>query len=185
MLLLLAPVTLVSWTGVVHSRPHVSSRTAPVLSVEEKSAAAAIGRYFEAWNARDMDAACAQFSDECEYEDTQYAGAFTGNEALKAHLNKCADNLPPSFRFVIDEVADGGSTVGVQWHVENNGQPLPFTRGCSIYKADPETGLLVSGFDVPEPAPFKPGSASLQLLGLASKLIAEPVRAIPLAAWVA
>ena len=130
-----------------------------------------------------MDLACAQFSDDCEYEDTQYPGAFSGKEALKAHLNKCADNLPPSFRFCIDEVADGGDTVGVQWHVENNGEALPFTRGCSLYKVDPQTGLLISGFDVPEPAPFKPGSAGLQVLGLASKLIAEPVRALPLVAW--
>ena len=185
MLLLVPFSSLTSWTGTaLHSRPHLSSSSrVGILTLSEKSAAAAITRYFEAWNARDMDAACAQFADECEYEDTQYAGAFTGKEALKAHLNKCADNLPPSFKFCIDEVADGGSTVGVQWHVENNGQPLPFTRGCSLYKADPETGLLVSGFDVPEPAPFKPGSASLLLLGLASKLIAEPVRAIPLVAW--
>ena len=36
---------------------------------------------------------------------------------------------------------------------------------------------------MPEPAPLKPGSASLLLLGLASKLIAEPVRALPLATW--
>ena len=52
-----------------------------------------------------------------------------------------------------------------------------------MYKADPVTGLLVSGFDVPEPAPFKPGSASLLLLGVASKLIAEPIRALPLVLW--
>ena len=162
-----------------------SSLFSAVLQQEKKTAAAAIERYFEAWNARDMDLACAQFADECEYEDTQYDGAFTGKEALRAHLNKCADNLPPTFRFCIDEVADGGTTVGVQWHVENNGKELPFTRGCSIYKADPQTGLLISGFDVPEPAPFKPGSASLQLLGLASKLIAEPIRALPLATWAA
>ena len=148
-------------------------------------AAVAIRKYFDAWNARDMELACAQFADDLEYEDTQYAGAFRGKEQLKAHLNKCADNLPPTFQFCVDEVADGGDTVGVQWHVENDGEELPFTRGCSMYKADPKTGLLVSGFDVPEPAPFKFGSASLQLLGLASKLIAEPIRAIPLAAWVA
>jgi len=169
---------------------HVQRSSHPLLSesgnavhADSGLAAAAITRYFEAWNARDMDLACAQFADVCTYEDTQYSGAFTGKEALKAHLNKCADNLPPSFKFCIDEVADGGDTVGVQWHVENNGAELPFTRGCSLYKVDPTTGLLVSGFDVPEPAPFKGGSAGLQLLGLASKLIAEPIRALPLFAW--
>lgn len=71
--------------------------------------------------------------------------------------------MPASFAFVLDEVADGGAVVGVQWHVEcisqGVGEPLPFARGCSFYKADPKTGLIVSGFDVPEPAPLKPGSA--------------------------
>ena len=148
----------------------------------EGPAAAAIRRYFAAWNERDMTAAVAQFADECEYDDTQYADAFSGKEALEAHLNRVADALPPTFQFCIDEVADAGATCGVQWHVENDGQPLPFTRGCSMYKTD-TAGLLVSGFDVPEPAPLKPGSAGLALLSLASKVIKEPVRGVPLVAW--
>jgi hypothetical protein len=130
-----------------------------------------------------MDAACDCFAENCVYDDTQYAGAFAGKAALKKHLIRVADALPPSFAFCIDEIADGGDTVGVQWHVENDGQPLPFTRGCSMYRADPSSGLLVSGFDVPEPAPFKPGSASLALLSVASKLIGEPIRAVPLIVW--
>jgi hypothetical protein len=36
------------------------------------AAATSIRRYFEAWNERDMEAACEQFSEECVYEDTQY-----------------------------------------------------------------------------------------------------------------
>jgi len=119
-----------------------------------------------------------------------------------------ADALPESFAFVVDEVADGGDTVGVQWHVEADGEPLPFTRGCSVcaaasdyerldarrerhreaasprrasirYTANAD-GLLLTGFDVPEPAPIKPGGAGLALLSLASKIIKEPLRAAPL-----
>lgn len=149
----------------------------------EGPAASAVRRYFAAWNVRDMETAVSQFADECEYDDTQYDSAFTGKAALEAHLNRVADALPPTFQFVVDEVADGGELVGVQWHVENGGVPLPFTRGCSMYRADPATGLLLTGFDVPEPAPLKPGSASLRLLGLASKIIAEPIRALPLTLW--
>lgn len=133
---------------------HMSSEPAAA----EGPAAAAIRRYFGAWNKRDMKTAVAQFADECEYDDTQYANAFSGKPALQAHLNRVADALPATFQFCIDEVADAGDTCGVQWHVENDGQPLPFTRGCSMYKTD-AAGLLVSGFDVPEPAPLKPGSA--------------------------
>mmetsp|Transcript_88184 Transcript_88184/g.273244 ORF Transcript_88184/g.273244 Transcript_88184/m.273244 type:complete len:472 (+) Transcript_88184:47-1462(+) len=150
----------------------------------EGAAAASVRKYFEAWNDRDMAVACEQFAEDCSYEDTQYAGAFTGKEALEKHLYKVADALPPTFRFCIDEIADAGETVGVQWHVENDGQPLPFTRGCSMYKADPATGKLATGFDVPEPAPFKPGSSSLFILSIVSKLIADPIRALPLILWV-
>ena len=156
--------------------------TLPKLGNQPGRASASIQRYFEAWNARDMDLACDQFADDCEYDDTQYSGSFTGKAALREHLFRVADALPPTFEFCIDEIADGGDTVGVQWHVENAGQPLPFTRGCSMYKSNAE-GKLISGFDVPEPAPFKPGSASLLLLGLASKIIEEPVRAVPAVAW--
>jgi len=150
---------------------------------KEGPAASSVRKYFDAWNQRDMETACNCFAGDCRYEDTQYAGAFVGKAALKQHLIRVADALPPSFAFCIDDIADAGETVGVQWHVENDGQPLPFTRGCSMYRADPSTGLLVSGFDVPEPAPFKPGSASLSLLSLASKLLAEPLRAVPLVLW--
>jgi len=152
---------------------------------EEGLASAAVQRYFDAWNRRDMKEACAQFAEECAYEDTQYASSFVGKEALEAHLNRVAEALPPTFQFCIDDLADGGSVVGVQWHVENQGKPLPFTRGCSMYRVDPSSGLLVSGFDVPEPAPLKPGGAGLALLSAASKVIEEPVRGVALVTWLA
>jgi hypothetical protein len=62
-------------------------------------------------------------SEDCVYEDTLYPGAFRGREALKKHLLKVAAALPDSFAFVLDEVSDGGDSIGVQWHVESNGEP--------------------------------------------------------------
>ena len=88
----------------------------PKLGSPTGRASASIQRYFEAWNARDMDLACDQFADDCEYDDTQYSGSFTGKAALRSHLFRVADALPPTFQFCIDEIADGGDTVGVQWH---------------------------------------------------------------------
>ena len=48
----------------------------------------------------------------------------------------------------MDDIADGGDTVGVRWHVENDGEPLPFTRGASIYNArrqrPPQTAAVSS-----------------------------------------
>ena len=183
-----ALLTLHSASGLLPARPNalLSPRRGPTrlsATSTEGAAASAVRAYFEAWNRRDMEAAVALWTEDCEYEDTQYAGAFEGKPALRAHLLKVAAALPESFAFVVDDVADGGPTVGVRWHVEAGGKPLPFTRGASVYKADAASGLLRSGFDVPEPAPLKPGGAGLALLSLASKLIAEPLRALPLACF--
>lgn len=95
-----------------------------------------------------------------------------------------ADALPDSFEFVVDEMADGGDagTVGVQWHVESDGKPLPFTRGSSMYKVDRRASKISYGFDVPEPT-VKSGSVSLAILTVAGKLLDSPKRALPLAAW--
>ena len=71
--------------------------------------------FFAAWNKRDMEAACACFSDDCVYEDTQYTGAFEGKTKLREHLDRVADALPDTFAFVVDDIADGGDTVGVRW----------------------------------------------------------------------
>lgn len=152
-------------------------------SNDESQAASRVRQYFDAWNTRDMDAAVACFSENCSYDDTQYPSAFQGRDALQRHLFRVARCLPTSFRFVVDDIADGGRKVGVRWHVESEGRPLPFTRGASFYMID-DDGLIASGFDVPEPAPLKQGDFGLEVLSLATKLIEEPIRVLPLACLV-
>jgi len=131
------------------------------------------------------------FAESCSYEDTQYSKAFEGKDALRQHLFRVSAALPKSFVFVIDDMAvdkrKNTTKIGVQWHVENDGVALPFTRGCSFYTVDNREsnyGLISTGFDVPEPAPLKPGGFGLFLLSFASKLIDEPVRAIPAICWI-
>ena len=168
------------------SVPDFLGRGKSTAAATPEGAAAVVCRYFESWNLRDMSTAVSLFAEDCTYEDTQYSSPFTGRSALSAHLEKVAEALPPTFEFVVDDVSSGPSTsvpgsfsVGVQWHVENNGAPLPFTRGCSMYVVSPSLSIT-SGFDVPEPAPLKQGNFGLAILSTASKLIAEPVRVIPL-----
>jgi hypothetical protein len=98
--------------------------------------ATVVRKYFEYWNERDMVSATDLFADDCIYEDTLYPGQFTGKVAIQKHLVKVALSLPGSFEFVIDDVSEdaGRGTVGVKWHVESEGEQLPFTRGCSLYK---------------------------------------------------
>lgn len=135
----------------------------------------AFGRveFFECWNRRDMEAAVLLFSEDVVYEDTVYPEVFEGRDALRFHLLRVADAVPDSFRFVIDDLSSGSAeatAVGARWHVElADGTALPFTRGCSFYKFN-DQGLINSGFDCVEPS-LKPGSASLALLSVASRVL--------------
>lgn len=77
------------------------------------------------------------------------------------------------------------ASVSCLWHVENDFGPLPYARGCSFFKIDPNTNLIVEAYEFPEPAVIKPGSTGLRTLSLASKLVDEPKRLLPFTAWVA
>ncbi|KAL7452011.1 hypothetical protein ACHAWC_003753 [Mediolabrus comicus] len=146
---------------------------------ENEQSVSAVEKYFEAWNARDMKRAVSQFTEDCSVRDLQYDNAFSNRDELEKHLLRCKDCLPSSFNFVIDDIAITSQKAGVLWHVENNGEPLSFTRGCSFYTL--RNGLIESGFDIPEKAPPKTGF----LKTITSKFEAEPIRLIPAALWVA
>jgi hypothetical protein len=137
--------------------------------------------YFDAWNKRDMKMAASLFTNDCSVRDFQYDGTFSGRDELEAHLQRVNDSLPRSFNFVIDGMASTDEKAGVLWHVENNGKPLAFTRGCSFYSLDSKSGLIKTGYDIPEKAPPKLGAFKTVL----SKFEDEPIRAVPAFLWVA
>lgn len=176
---------LTSFSGVRlrHRNPSFSST---VLQAQKKSISGkdVVEEYFNYWNLRDMDSAINLFDVDCTYEDTLYPGVFQGRETLKKHLFSVADSLPTSFKFCLDVVSeDKNGNIGVQWHVENDDKPLPFTRGCSMYKVNMKSLKITEGFDVPEPV-AKSGAFSLFILKSASGFIDEPRKLIPFGAWI-
>ena len=71
-----ALLTLHSASGLLPARPNalLSPRRGPTrlsATSTEGAAASAVRAYFEAWNRRDMEAAVALWTEDCEYEDTQ------------------------------------------------------------------------------------------------------------------
>jgi len=140
-------------------------------------------QYFDAWNQRDMIKACSIFSDDCEYDDTAFPTPFRGQVALQNHLTTCAECFPPSFQFSIDDqiIGKDGTNICVQWHVENDGKELPFTRGCSFYRI--QNGKITTGTDFVEPPVFKTGVILQSTRSTLNKLIDEPIRFIPLGIW--
>jgi hypothetical protein len=137
--------------------------------------------YFDAWNQRDMKRAVSVFSTNVEYDDTAFPEPFSGIDSLERHLNICADALPPSFSFVLDDKIVVGDQIMVRWHVENGSEELPFTRGCSYYEI--ENGKIARGTDLKEPAVFKIGGLSLFVKLFVSQLKKEPIRLVPLVVW--
>ena len=143
--------------------------------VDEAEPASIIEKYFQAWNARDMEAALDCFVEDCVYEteDPVFVDSFRGKEALRAHLLKNADTLPSACRIILDDLAidTERGTSGVKWHLEVGGVAIPNLRGCSMYTIEAETGLLKSGYDVTEAPAKLPGLAQEALAGPFGKLL--------------
>ena len=52
-------------------------------------------RWLAAWTAKDVDALCAFYAEDCVYRDPQTAGGLTGNAALRAYLTGLFAATPP------------------------------------------------------------------------------------------
>lgn len=139
-------------------------------------------KYFAAWNRRDIEGAVALFDEDTTYDDTAFPKPFSGKDAVKKHFLLCAECFPDTFTFEVDNVVDSRDTVCVKWHVADNGEQLPFTRGCSFYKIN-DKGKIADGIDFVEPAVFKPGGVELVVESLKSQISGEPIRLVPLLVW--
>jgi len=140
-------------------------------------------RYFDAWSRRDMAAAVELFADDVTYDDTAFPDAFAGKQALSEHLYLCADAFPDTFAFQVDKMVMNNRQAAVQWHVANNDEELPFTKGISVYTLDTR-GKIQDGIDFVEQPPPKSGGIDLLVQGTRELLAAEPVRWIPAILWV-
>jgi hypothetical protein len=131
----------------------------------------AVRGLYEAFNARDAEKAGSFLTDDCVYEDLLLGPATVcrGKEsfigALSMHPAFISDRLVamlpsrmntglPSLELVVDSVADGTIAVGVEWHVELGGQPLPLGRGLSHAIICPRTGKISRVVDIAE-APWR------------------------------
>ena len=94
--------------------------------------------FYSAVNNRDLERAMEMVDDDATYEDFTFQEPFKGKEGVRELLADAME-LPKGLDFVIDETAGGESwsgddSVGMTWHVEFDGVPLPNSRGASLYK---------------------------------------------------
>lgn len=129
-----------------------------------------------------MNAAIDVFTEDCYYDDTVFPTPFSGKESLRKHLVAVAEAFPPTFKFIVDDMANNGDAIAARWHVENNGKQMSFTRRCSFYNVD--GNFIQEGFDVVEPAVWKLGALDLFVTSMKTKLAREPLRFVPLARFI-
>mmetsp|Transcript_20803 Transcript_20803/g.34167 ORF Transcript_20803/g.34167 Transcript_20803/m.34167 type:complete len:148 (+) Transcript_20803:588-1031(+) len=60
----------------------------------------------------------------------------------------------PDFHLVVDSVAEGWDSVGVEWHVEVNRKPFPLGRGLTQARICPRSGKICRVVDIAE-APWR------------------------------
>eukprot|EP00571_Detonula_confervacea_P001798 CAMPEP_0172315910 /NCGR_PEP_ID=MMETSP1058-20130122/26660_1 /TAXON_ID=83371 /ORGANISM="Detonula confervacea, Strain CCMP 353" /LENGTH=277 /DNA_ID=CAMNT_0013030107 /DNA_START=189 /DNA_END=1019 /DNA_ORIENTATION=+ len=100
-----------------------------------------------------MKDAAACFADKFAYDDGQYLGSISTKSDLEKLFQRGAKALPPNAVMVVDHIAKcpTSGNIGTQWHVEKeDGSLIPFTKGCSFYTVDKQSGLLTTGFKVSE-----------------------------------
>lgn len=105
---------------------------------------------YSALDKRDMATVDSILSPNVFYHDLGlYNEPFENYDALKAFFTAWAD-FPEDVSIVPDDfTTSGNGSCSIVWHVEVNGIPMPFSRGCSFYKVD-ESGKVVFGRDVVE-----------------------------------
>lgn len=176
-----APAALVTLLS-----PLLSREDAPPLATPEPpilTPAQSIKGLYKAFNDRDADAAASFLAEDCVYEDlllgpsTVCRGKRAFVSALRFHpafiTSALFKDLPfefPDLRLVVDTIAEGRDTVGVEWHVEVGGGAFPLGRGLSQAKVDLETGLITRVVDIAE-APWRVvGILLLPFISLAAVL---------------
>ena len=126
---------------------------------------------YEAIDRRDVDGAMEFIDDECLYEDLNFPTPFQGKAAVRKLFTKSCENIPKDLLFVIDDLTSTDPlAVGVVWHVELDGIPIPNGRGVSFYRFSETTGKLIYARDIVEP-PIKPGNVSFIIIRLISPLV--------------
>ncbi|CAE7744694.1 Oxr1, partial [Symbiodinium microadriaticum] len=128
--------------------------------------------FYSAVNNRDLERAMEMVDDDATYEDFTFQEPFKGKEGVRELLEDAME-LPKGLDFVIDETAGGESwsgddSVGMTWHVEFDGVPLPNSRGASLYKT--RGGKLFYARDIVE-SPLKLGGAALGIVGFIAPII--------------
>jgi len=148
---------------------HASSGSSSRSGRYQLTIASVVQRLYDNFNSCDPNGTAECFTEDIVYEDLllgnstivqsreefreliQSHPVFVGASACKAF------NMPtPDLQVKVDTISEDlvRSTVGVEWHVEVNGESLVLGRGLSFMTICPKTGLICKATDIAE-APWR------------------------------
>ncbi|XP_057954176.1 uncharacterized protein LOC131148485 isoform X2 [Malania oleifera] len=143
--------------------------------VSGDSASDVVRKFYGRINAHDLASVEDLIAENCVYEDLLFPRPFVGRKAILEFFKKFIDSISTDLQFVIDDISDEDSlAIGVTWHLEWQGKPFPFSKGCSFYRLEISNGKrqIVYGRDSVEPS-VKPGDTTLIAIRAITRLLQQ------------
>ncbi|CAL2235939.1 unnamed protein product [Prunus armeniaca] len=106
-----------------------------------ESGADIVRKFYGGINVQDLASVEELIAEKCVYEDLVFPRPFVGRKDILQFFKKFNDSVGKDLQFVIDDIStEDSAAVGVTWHLEWNGKPFPFSKGCSFYRLEVVNG---------------------------------------------
>ncbi|XP_062213875.1 uncharacterized protein LOC133914934 isoform X2 [Phragmites australis] len=131
-----------------------------------------IQEFYSCLNEKDSKRLHKLIAPDCVIEDTAYYKPLD-SKCTSTYFKRLVETMGENVKFAIDEVCQGAeSTVAVMWHLEWNGNIIPFTKGCSfcICSGNGEA-ILIRKVHIFNESPLKPGKWALEILNIVTHLL--------------
>ncbi|GAB2296820.1 hypothetical protein Dimus_030921 [Dionaea muscipula] len=125
-----------------------------------------IQQFYACINKKDMHGIGELISDDCRLEDYSFPGTLQGKKDTLSFFHHLTESMGENVRFRIGHVYEGYELVAcADWHLEWKQDPIPFTRGCSLFGCSQEgERLLIKEIRIIIESPIKPGKIVLAML---------------------
>uniref|UniRef100_A0A0A8YDB8 SnoaL-like domain-containing protein n=1 Tax=Arundo donax TaxID=35708 RepID=A0A0A8YDB8_ARUDO len=131
-----------------------------------------IQEFYSSLNDKDSKQLQNLIAPDCVIQDTAYYKPLD-TKSTRTYFKRLTEAMGENVKFAIDEVCQGAeSTVAVMWHLEWNGNIIPFTKGCSFCMFSGNgAALLIRKIHIFDESPLKPGKWALEILNVVTHLL--------------
>lgn len=148
-------------------------------SYETHSLSDVVKKFYRCINAEDRKGLEDIISSDCHLEDSAFPYIINGKKEVISLLIQLAESMGENVHFKLGTVCEGDElTASVNWHLEWKEDPIPFSKGCSIFQCSNEGDtLVIRKVQIITESPVKPGILAMALLKIVRSLFDEFPRA--------